>query len=348
MNGLCPHLKWQLFPKFSPFPYFPQQLKIILKGFGHFLLPPANHNLYKMFITFKLNMKSHPTFITPPSVSDRYYCLEEKIGEGAFGIVYKAYDLSHPEVPVAVKKPKEDIGRVNIISCAQSRTMREAGFLQLIRDPHVVRYIDHGSESGFPYVVMEYVPETLARVRVNQDVIENYIEQISVVLKVLQESNVAHCDLKAGNIGYVSEKLKLLDFGLAAPFEHNFFHFHLPVQSHHPPEFRRAQVVTRTTDMYSAGKILEQLVVGKYNLPASAAIEKMKQKYSAAPPKSFQHLLRSMLRQQPFRRPNPSQLLELANDALQDLRHKKYFSSFAAVPLTDAQIHFFGGASSSS
>ena len=305
-------------------------------------------NLYKTFTTFRLSMVQQPYLTTPCSASGRYYCLEEKIGQGASGIVYKAHDLAQPDIKVAIKRPRKDNQIIDIILNVQSRTMREAGFLQLIKHPHVVRYIDHGAEPEFSYVVMEYIPATLNHARASQEVIENYIAQIPLILKVLLDSNVAHCDLKAGNIGYVSETLKLLDFGLAVPFEHNFFHFNLPVQPHHPPELRRAQIVTKTTDTYSAGKILEYMVLGEYNYSATAAITKMKKIYGAAPPKSFQHLLGSMLRQQHFRRPNPLQLQELANNALRDLSRKKYFSAGADMPLAEASIDFFGSASSSS
>ncbi len=283
---------------------------------------------------------------SPCSASGRYYCLEEKIGEGASGIVYKAHELASPDVKVALKRPRKNSREVEIILSAQSRTLREAGFLQLLKHPHVVGYIDHGCGPEFPYVVMEYVQATLARGKASQEAIENYIEQMPLILKVLQENNVAHCDLRPANIGYASETLKLLDFGLAVPFEHNFFHFNLPLQPHHPPELRRAQVVTKTTDTYSAGKILEYLVLGEYHHSATAAIAKMKRIYGAAPPKSFQRLLGSMVRQQPFRRPNPRQLEELANDTLRDLSQKEYFSAGANISLADAPIDFFGSNSS--
>ncbi|MDO8656627.1 MAG: protein kinase, partial [Nanoarchaeota archaeon] len=92
-----------------------------------------------MVTTFRLNM---PTiFITSVSDSGRYYALEKKVGSGAHGEVFQGYDIDRPNVMVAVKYAKS-LPNQSAMNGANSRIMREGGFLMNIHDPRVVRYKD--------------------------------------------------------------------------------------------------------------------------------------------------------------------------------------------------------------
>ncbi len=284
-------------------------------------------------------------FQTGPSVTGRTYQLETVVGEGVYGRVYKAFDAVTPEIPVAVKLPKKDSPHVNIIALSMVRTMREAGFLQMTQHLNVVKYLDHGAEPQSPYVVMEFVPQTLASVPLTQEVIEDYLQQIPTILRVLKEYNVAHCDLKESNLGYVNGTIKLADFGLSIPFEHPVTY---PCRNHpayHAPEFRQFNWVTNTADTYSAGRVLEHLLTGEYASSGTAAVAAITRIQGITPPKSFQKLLCRMTSRDHLRRPTPAALEKLAALALNDLQRRDYF--FQHEISSRPKLHFFGSASAS-
>jgi len=283
--------------------------------------------------------------ITSVSDSGRYYALEEKVGSGAQGEVFRGHDINRPKLRVAVKyaKPLQDNSALNR---ANSRIMREAGFLMNIKDPRVVRYKDVCTQNK-PFIVLEYIPLTLANVPVTQQVIMDYIEQIPGLLSLLQEQNIAHCDLKRDNLGYVQRIVKLLDFGLAIPFEHAVMYPKKAKKIHQAPEFRDYDWVTRTSDTYSAGRVLEHLVTGT-NVRTVKEFRQNLAKVSTDLPESFVQLCKSLMQNEYLHRPTVKKMPFLVSDALRDLSKKEYFSFRASVPLADAPLHFWGSASSSS
>ena len=285
------------------------------------------------------------TCITSPSVTENYYCVDKLLGRGSYGEVYRGYALAEPDIPVAVKVPKMDLTLPDFLS-AYHRTVREAEFLQKTSSPYVVRYVDHCRDSSFPFLVMEYVPETLAKVQLTPQLVEDITVQLPEIVAALTDAGVIHCDLREHNIGYQNRKLKLLDFGLAIPFEHSVLYVERQARDYLPPEFRRFNWVTKTLDTYSAGRVLEHLLTGEYSSSPKKTFAKMKEIYGRDPPKSFQRLLRRMLRPDSFLRLTPPELRTLAQDALTSLKKNNPFSLDAMVPLAEAGIDF--GISSSS
>ena len=98
-------------------------------------------------------------------IADRYR-LEEQIGSGAMGTVWRAEHLTL-KVPVAVKTIRE-----HLLSSpdALTRFMREARAAASIRSTHVVQILDHGVHDGVPFIVMELLQgeslgDKLARVQ---------------------------------------------------------------------------------------------------------------------------------------------------------------------------------------
>ncbi len=286
-------------------------------------------------------MKTH---LLPPSVSGRYYCLEDMLGEGSFGKVYKAHDLAAPDVPVAVKLPKMELQLSGILA-GYRRTMREAALLQKNSSPHIVQCLDYSRDASFPYVVMEYVPQTLARVPMTFQIMKDSVAQLPEIIAALSKAKVVHCDLRENNLGYVERTLKLLDFGLGIPFEHSVMYGGRQAQECLPQEFRRFNMVTKTTDTYSAGRVLERLLTGVYSPSPTRAIAKMKEIYGQEPPKAFQRMLRRMLRHDHYLRPNPQQLQELSKEALRELE-KSRFMKPESINLS-SELHFFGSSSPS-
>lgn len=279
------------------------------------------------------------------SDSGRYYALEEKVGAGAHGEVFRGYDIDRPNVMVAVKYANS-LPNQSAMNGANSRIMREGGFLMNIHDPRVVRYKDVCTQHK-PFIVLEYIPHTLANVPVTQKVIMNYIEQMPGLLSLLQEQNIAHCDLKRDNLGYTQRIVKLLDFGFAIPFEHAVTYPKKEGKMHHAPEFRDYDWVTRTSDTYSAGRVLEHLVTGT-NVRTVTEFRKNLAQVHAHIPESFVDLCKALMKEDSMKRPTPKKMQPLVATVLRDLGHEEYFSCVPSVPLANADINFFGSASTSS
>ncbi|MEK6951083.1 MAG: protein kinase [Nanoarchaeota archaeon] len=260
-----------------------------------------------------------------PSIAQRTYRLTEKIGEGEYGRVYKAYtnDFADPAHPWALKLFKS------------AKTFRRAlkneyQFLgKCLHHPHIVDYFDRSEDSRSPYLVMEYVPETLFSLvrknKANQEVLHNYLIQIPQLLDVFRQEKIAHCDLKASNLGYKEAQLKALDFGLALPLEHSFMRPVSNVPRYCPPELRIWGMVTPTCDTYTAGKVLEFLLLGHYPQTTRQAIENIELCYDLELPNSFRNLLQRMTDEDHARRPKPKRLEQLIGKALRDTENTALF-----------------------
>jgi serine/threonine-protein kinase len=96
---------------------------------------------------------------------DNRYRIEETLGRGGAGVVYRAFDVKLQR-PVAVKvletsKDGPDQG--------VERLRREATLLNRLAHPNIVGFYDWGEEAGRPYLVLEYVPGCTLR-----DLLEAY------------------------------------------------------------------------------------------------------------------------------------------------------------------------------
>src|SRR5262245_63952591 len=132
---------------------------------------------------------------TPRAVLDARFELEQKVGSGAMGVVYKARDRETNR-PVAVK----------IMSVAGHeealRFMREGAILAELDHPAVVRYVTHGcSPRGETFLVMEWLDgETLEdRLQSGPLGIEETLvlaRRVADGLAVAHQRGIVHRDLK--------------------------------------------------------------------------------------------------------------------------------------------------------
>lgn len=159
-----------------------------------------------------------------PQTVDGRYRLEERLGEGALGVVYRAVHLGL-EKPFAVKILKT-AGAPAVSSLARFR--REALALGRLRHPHIVGVTDSGIDepAGVPYLVMELLEGApladLCRHRGPLPPAEALaiLEEIAAAVDAAHGAGVLHRDLKPGNVflrpaGSEPPRVKVLDFGLA-------------------------------------------------------------------------------------------------------------------------------------
>lgn len=155
------------------------------------------------------------------------YTIEEVIGRGGMGIVYKAKDRV-AEQTVALKLIRADrLGGQGAVK----RLISEGITARSIRHPNVVAVYDVGDADGQPYVSMEYLrgdslrgwhrKKIQAREDIPLRIAARIVAEILDGLTAAHDSGVIHRDLKPENIiltdepSETSAPLKILDFGIA-------------------------------------------------------------------------------------------------------------------------------------
>jgi serine/threonine-protein kinase len=149
------------------------------------------------------------------------YELQEEVGGGSMGVVYRAVHLATAK-PVAIKviSPRQSASEA-----AMQLFVREASLLGRLSHPHIVQCLDFGYTSGQLYLIMEYVPtipyesvldeQRSARTRVSCGI----ICQILRALEHAHGMSVVHRDIKPENVLLYRKgrrlNAKLADFGLA-------------------------------------------------------------------------------------------------------------------------------------
>lgn len=143
-----------------------------------------------------------------------HYEIEQKLGEGGMGAVYRAYDTRLRNT-VALKV----IQGKNTLQSVQ-RFLREASAMAQLNHPGIVRFYEAG-ENPQPYFTMEYIEGfTLAQAikekHVTFDFIVDVIIQICEALQAAHRKQILHRDIKPSNIMIDRQgQAKIMDFGLA-------------------------------------------------------------------------------------------------------------------------------------
>src|SRR5438067_1690194 len=153
-----------------------------------------------------------PTQPSALPVFARRYAVEEDLGRGGMGRVYRARDLKIDRA-VAVK--------VLAAGGQRERFEQEARAAGALNHPNIVAVYDVGEHGGEPYIVTELLEgETLREVLENgplaPDEVLDFGIQLAGGLAAAHRKGIVHRDLKPDNL-FVTEdgRLKILDFGIA-------------------------------------------------------------------------------------------------------------------------------------
>lgn len=163
----------------------------------------------------------------PAPLLARRYVLQERLGSGGMGTVYRAYDrLLGREV--ALKRIVEDAGENwgDSTDGKEFRTSlaREFKLAATLRHPNIVQLLDYGfDELREPYFTMELLhsPRTFLEACADQSLdyrLDLFVQMLQALAYVHQRG-IIHHDLKPANVMVVADQVKLLDFGLATLHE---------------------------------------------------------------------------------------------------------------------------------
>jgi serine/threonine protein kinase/TolB-like protein len=213
------------------------------------------------------------------------YHLEEKIGVGGMGDVYRARD-PRLKRQVAVKVLP---ARAAASEASRQRFQREAQAVAALNHPHICTLYDVGvaqgsSGSHIPYLVMELLngetlADRLAHAPLPRSEALEYAIQIASALNTAHRARIVHRDLKPGNIMITPSGAKLLDFGLAtagvaavvgdsatslsASTSGGTASTMLGTLSYMAPERLRGEPADARSDLYAFGCVLYEMVTGR-------------------------------------------------------------------------------------
>jgi eukaryotic-like serine/threonine-protein kinase len=203
------------------------------------------------------------------------YCVKRMIGRGGMGDVYEAErDDEHFRHQVAIKIIKRGMDT----DFVRDRFLLERQILATLDHPHIARLFDGGAApDGSPYFVMEFVagePIT-AYCHRHQLSVNEKLKLFRKVCSAVQHAHqrlVVHRDLKPSNI-LISEdgQPKLLDFGIAKLLSPEANHdstrtetaMRMMTPEYASPEQARGEAVATTTDVYSLGVVLYELLTDR-------------------------------------------------------------------------------------
>ncbi|MBE5801284.1 MAG: Stk1 family PASTA domain-containing Ser/Thr kinase [Clostridiales bacterium] len=218
------------------------------------------------------------------------YKLEEFIGQGGMSLVYRAVDIRTGH-SVAVKILKSEY---NSDKEFLERFQREAQAASLMSHHNIVNLLDVGVEGEYRYLVLEYVSGNTLKDIIRQRGRLNAATAIQVSVRILSalqhahDNGIIHRDIKPQNVLIHSDgHVKVADFGIARMT--NAFTISkgdTVVGSVHysSPEQATGSVVEATSDIYSAGVVMYEMLTGRVPFVGDTPVSVAMQHINDVPP----------------------------------------------------------------
>ncbi|MEU6813007.1 protein kinase [Streptomyces sp. NPDC046831] len=252
------------------------------------------------------------------------YLLEEPLGRGATGTVWRARMGVPPGETVAIKVLKEELANDPDVVM---RFLRERSVLLRLTHPNIVRVRDLVVEGDLLALVMDLVdgPDLHRFLRENGPVTPVaaalLTAQVADALAASHADGVVHRDLKPANVLLKQDGGQmhpmLTDFGIArladSPGLTRTQEF-VGTPAYVAPESAEGRPQTSAVDVYGAGILLYELVTGRPPFSGSSALEVLHQHLSAEPrrpstvPEPLWTVIERCLRKDPGQRPSAGNL----------------------------------------
>ncbi|RAQ40984.1 cell division control protein 2 [Aspergillus flavus] len=222
----------------------------------------------------------------------------EKIGEGTYGVVYKARELTHPNRIVALKKVRLETDDEGV----PSTTIREISLLKEMNHPNIVRLFNIHTEGYKLYLVFEHLDSDLKKymdalpvndggrgrslpnglsmdMGLGKAMIKKFMSQLIEGIYFCHSRRVLHRDLKPQNLLINRDgSLKLADFGLARAFGvplRTYTHEVVTLWYRSPEILLGGPQYSTSVDMWSCGAIFAEMCTRKPLFPGDSEIDQI-------------------------------------------------------------------------
>src|SRR5205809_4077972 len=220
---------------------------------------------------------------------DGRYRIVRKLGTGGMANVYLAED--------------QELGRRVAIKILDDRHASDEQFVERFRreaknaaalsHPNIVSIYDRGEAEGSYYIAMEYLDgRSLKELIVSRGpapvgVAVEYARQILSALRFAHRHGIVHRDIKPHNVLVDGEgRLKVTDFGIARAGVSQMTEAGsiIGTAQYLSPEQAKGAPVDQTSDLYSVGVVLYELLTGVVPFSGETPVEIAMKHLSTVPP----------------------------------------------------------------
>ena len=199
------------------------------------------------------------------------YRIDSQLGQGAMGVVYKAFD-TEIEREVAIKILHDHVLSGDMGEELVRRFAHEVKAAARCQHPNIVTVYDYGVSKNQPYMVMEYVKGIDLQIFLKSTQTLTTEQSVNLILKVLDalqcahSMGVVHRDIKPANIILLDNgQIKVTDFGVARIDSSDLTQVGdvMGTPSYMSPEARSGLSVTASSDLYATALVLLEILINK-------------------------------------------------------------------------------------
>ncbi|XP_031838222.1 cyclin-dependent kinase 2 [Nomia melanderi] len=204
----------------------------------------------------------------------------EKIGEGTYGVVYKAKDKVTGKL-VALKKIRLETESEGVPSTA----IREISLLRKLTHPNIVQLFDVVDGDKHLYLVFEFLQQDLKKLLdslkggLDQALVKSYLFQLLKAISFCHLRCILHRDLKPQNLLIDREgHIKLADFGLARTFGvpvRTYTHEIITLWYRAPEILLGTKLYSNAVDVWSLGCIFAEMATRRALFPGDSEIDQL-------------------------------------------------------------------------
>jgi serine/threonine protein kinase/tetratricopeptide (TPR) repeat protein len=250
------------------------------------------------------------------------YRLQEQLGEGGAGVVFKAEDIQLKRT-IAIKLL---MAEGQMTDDKLQRFQGEARSVARLNHPNIITLYDYAEEQGRPYLVIEYIPgedlwELDNRYAPELMPLEESLPIVDGILAALEYSHahhVVHRDLKPENVMITPDKVvKVMDFGLARIEGQSRLTedgLVAGTAAYLAPELAMGELGDHRVDLYALGVMMYELFTGRRPFSGDDPLTVISQHihasvvppqhYNPAMPNELQRIVLKLLSKKPGERYN--------------------------------------------